>query len=65
MVLPVLTLTTPNHFMIGPPMTDIRGVSKLPLAMNHPAYVVSVSRRIQSEAVRPRIFMSRRNRDHL
>ena len=31
-----MTLTTPNGFKIGPSTEEIRGVSKVPLAMNNP-----------------------------
>ena len=34
--LTVVTITTPNGFRIRPYITEIRGVSKLPLAMNNP-----------------------------
>ena len=34
--LPVLTITTPNGFRIGPSATKIMGVSKQPLAVNNP-----------------------------
>ena len=33
---PVMTITTPNGFRIGPSTTEIRGVSKCPLAVNNP-----------------------------
>ena len=31
-----MTITTPNGFKIGPSTTEIRGVSKVTLAMNNP-----------------------------
>ena len=34
--LTVVTITTPNGFRIRQYITEIRGVSKLPLAMNNP-----------------------------
>ena len=34
--LTVVTITTPNGFRIRPYITEIRRVSKLPLAMNNP-----------------------------
>ena len=33
---PVMTITIPNGFRIGPSTTEIRGVSKCPLAVNNP-----------------------------
>ena len=37
---PVMTITTPNGFRIGPSTTEIRGVSKCPLAVNNPVVQV-------------------------
>ena len=31
-----MTITTPNGFKIGPPILEIRGLSKSPLGLNNP-----------------------------
>ena len=56
-----MTITTPNSFKIGLSTTEIRGVSKVTLAMNNPVGLIfhCFGRRAADAPVRARIWPPR------